>query len=171
MTPEMTHTMTFEQHDEGAKLIRLACSLADYAPWRQSPDMDALKSAVADYRAAHTPPQGERHDNGYDPNCPMCASHTTPAPCAAHDPRVALSSDGRTVVYQSAALERQGEARGFTREDVDELRHWADVLERSHREKQNGVDTLSLIIEPRIRWLRSLAGRIAALLPPREGEG
>ena len=51
MTRAMTPTMTSDPHDGGAKLIRLACSLADYAPWRQSPDMDALKSAVQQYRA------------------------------------------------------------------------------------------------------------------------
>ena len=33
-------------------LIRTAVAVADAAPWRQSPDMDLLKSAVEEYRAA-----------------------------------------------------------------------------------------------------------------------
>jgi hypothetical protein len=31
-------------------LVRLTCKLADAAPWGKSPDWDALKSAVAEYR-------------------------------------------------------------------------------------------------------------------------
>lgn len=34
---------------ERDNLIRAACAIAGAAPWRQSPDMDVLKSAVADY--------------------------------------------------------------------------------------------------------------------------
>lgn len=33
-------------------LIRVACGLADRAPWRQSPDVDLLKDVVGKYRAA-----------------------------------------------------------------------------------------------------------------------
>lgn len=40
-----------QEIQEGARLLlSVACSIADAAPWRQSPDMDALKSAAAAYR-------------------------------------------------------------------------------------------------------------------------
>jgi hypothetical protein len=38
--------------EERDTLVRVACGLADHAPWRQSPDMDMLKSVVAEYRVA-----------------------------------------------------------------------------------------------------------------------
>ena len=41
--------------------------------------------------------QGENRDNGYDPDCPTCASHTTPVPCGAHDPRIAILPESGIV--------------------------------------------------------------------------
>lgn len=68
--------------------------------------------------------------------------------------------------HASAALCLYGQKFGFTREDVRELRKVADLYENAKIETQDGIDTISIVLQPRIAALRSLADRIAALLPP-----
>lgn len=53
---------------------------------------------------------------------------------------------------------------GFTQDDVVLLRKVADLYAEAKIELQDGTDTLSIVIQPRIVALRALADRIEALL-------
>lgn len=61
-----------------------------------------------------------------------------------------------------AALALEGQPFGFTHDDVDQLHHAADVLSAAA-----GSTHESTVPQPSAEALRALAGRIAALLPPR----
>jgi hypothetical protein len=59
-------------------VVRVACGLADNAPWRQSPDMDILKDVVSKYRAASPAPSlldNEEVDSQVAPSAPEKERH------------------------------------------------------------------------------------------------